>query len=612
MRRSLAALCRIASFFVITANAAGVMAQNFPFASHPTGYAAGAILPSHVSQAALDQAVRDFYDAWKQRYVKQTCGSGRYVVLTHVGPGNLTVSEGHGYGMLLMALMAGHDPQAHEIFDGMYAYYREHPTLLHSYLMAWKQGRSCSGGPNTLDSAADGDLDVAYALLLADKQWGSCGAVNYLVEAQHAIADLKAGDVDASAQYVLLGDWVLAGDSTYYPATRSSDFMPDHGRSYAVASGDSAWNGLIDQTYAIVDALQINHSPNTGLLPDFVRDPLAAPVPAGANFLEGPNDGAYDYNACRDPWRLATDFVINGETRAKTAVQKINVWIQTRTGGDPNAIASGYQLNGSVSPGANYLSMAFVAPLGVGAMVDAGNQAWLNTLWDLIAATPLSAGGYYENTLKLLSMIVMSGNWWAPQLVSAPTCAPQGTPLCTNGGYISGTSLRLGALLSASGSQRLTLSGKLFFPQGVPVTTPYTNGAQILVDDLGAGGSALFDLTHVTIPIPPAAAGACDTLKDGWTVGKVSTTYRNGSTALDPPVCTLGSSHGLRRLKYRPRTNRDLDFEVTAGPSTLAAPVGPLRATLVLGSTAAAGDNGGCGLSRSLTCSGTAGARRCK
>ena len=47
-------------------------AQNHPFGSHPQAYAAGAILPNHVAQATLDQATRDFYDAWKARYLKQT------------------------------------------------------------------------------------------------------------------------------------------------------------------------------------------------------------------------------------------------------------------------------------------------------------------------------------------------------------------------------------------------------------------------------------------------------------------------------------------------------------------------------------------------------------
>lgn len=587
-------------------------AENFPFASHPLTYAAGSIRPNHVSQATLDQAVRDFYDAWKLRYLKQTCGTGRYVVLTHVSSGNLTVSEGHGYGMLLAALMAGHDPQARAIFDGLYAYFREHPTELHSYLMSWNQGRSCTAAADALDSASDGDLDIAYALLLADKQWGSCGAIDYLSEAQHVIQDIKAGDTDATHRWVLLGDWVMNGDPTYYAATRSSDFMPDHYRSFEVASGDSSWSTLLDHTYDVVAGVQTNHSPSTGLLPDFVLNPGGAVQPAAAFFLEGPNDGAYDYNACRDPWRLATDFLVNNEPRARAAVQTINTWIRATTGGNPDNIASGYQLNGAVSSGADYLSMAFVAPLGVGAMVDASNQAWLNAVWDRMLAASIDSGGYYENTLKLLGMLVMSGNWWAPHLVSPPPCADTGTALCTNGGYVSKTTLSLAGLKSTPGNQRLTLRGKLFFPQGVPVPSPYTAGAQLLVEDMGAGGAAVFDLTHLATPIPAAAAGVCNLTKDGWKVGKTTTVYRNGSTALDPPLCTLGSARGLRSLSYRPRTVRDLDFAASARQSTIGVPVGPLRATLVLGDAASAGDNGACAVSPLLTCSGSSSSRRCR
>ena len=59
----------------------------------------------------------------------------------------------------------------------------------------------------------------------------------------------------------------------------------------------------------------------------------------------------------------------SGDTRAQTAVQRIEIWIRGATGGDPAAIKSGYHLDGTMSSGADYLSMAFVAPLGVGAMV---------------------------------------------------------------------------------------------------------------------------------------------------------------------------------------------------------------------------------------------------
>jgi hypothetical protein len=147
-------------------------ATNRPFGSHPMPYAAGAVGPSHVGQGAFDQRVRDAYDAWKAAYVRQDCDPGRYVVLAATQSGSLTVSEAHGYGMILAALMAGHDPEARRVFDGLYAYFRDHPSVLTPNLMAWYQKKSCASAEGA-DSASDGDLDVALALLLADRQWGS-------------------------------------------------------------------------------------------------------------------------------------------------------------------------------------------------------------------------------------------------------------------------------------------------------------------------------------------------------------------------------------------------------------------------------------------------------
>ena len=52
--------------------------------------------------------------------------------------------------------------------------------------MAWAQNESCQDieGRN---SATDGDLDIAYALLLADVQWGSIGEINYRGEAERTL-----------------------------------------------------------------------------------------------------------------------------------------------------------------------------------------------------------------------------------------------------------------------------------------------------------------------------------------------------------------------------------------------------------------------------------------
>lgn len=597
-------------FCVLAQQGSALGAVNHPFGSHPFAYTAGTIQPNHVTQPAQDQAVRDFYDAWKAEYVKEACGTGRYVVASNTQPGNLTVSEAMGYGMMIMALMAGHDPDTKRIFDGMYAHFRAHPSIFFDDLMAWNQNKSCAdveGG----DSASDGDLDIAFALLLADKQWGSCGTIDYGAAALEVLADIKAGELNPGGDYVLLGDWATPSVPTYHNSTRSSDFMPDHLRAYAAVTADTVWTDVLDTTYGIVDNIQDNHSPTTGLLPDFIVNPLGSPAPAAPGFLEGDNDGAYDYNACRDPWRISTDYLVSGDARAKTAVEKITTFFRGATGNNPDNIESGYQLNGTLSPGADYRSMAFVAPLGVGAMVDSANQAWLNDIWDLVNATSLSSEGYYENTLKLLSLIVMSGNWWTPPGVSGG-CVPDSTPLCTDGGYISALSIKVGGVLAGPDRQSLNVKGKIFFPLGIPVPAPYNDGAQILIEDLGNGSSAIYELSRFTTSIPPASAGTCDAGRDGWSVTPSRTLYKNGSTALNPPVCTAGTSAGLTRLKYKPRTTSDLDFQAIAKRTTIANPVGPLQATLVLGATQTASDNGACGLSSAIPCEGTGNTRRCR
>jgi hypothetical protein len=191
--------------------------------------------------------------------------------------------------------------------------------------------------------------------------------------------------------------------------------MPDHFWSFEQAIGNGDWSGLLSSAYTMIDSLQVNHANQTGLLPDFVLTPISNPTPPPGQILEQPHDGAYAYNACRDPMRLGIHYLVTGDERAHTAVQRINDWIRNDAG-SPDGIAAGYNLDGSPLPGSGYTSMAFVAPFAVGAMVDGGNQDWLNALWDSVAYS--GDGDYYADTLKLMAMIALSGNWWPPE--SAP------------------------------------------------------------------------------------------------------------------------------------------------------------------------------------------------
>lgn len=417
MRPRRVSLLRVVALLVVAASEAHVEAQRHPFGARPMRYATGAAVPGHRSAEALAAATRDFYDAWKARYLREACGAGRWVVEARTRAGNLTVSEAHGYGMLIVALMAGHERDARTIFDGMVRYLAEHRSAITPGLMAWYQTTACESDRGR-HSATDGDLDIAYALLLADRQWGSDGEIDYRAEARAVLAAVERGVVDGSRSFLRLGDWTRPEEPRFHDATRSSDFMPGHLRSFAIATGSPVWNTIRDRTYALFEHMQATYAPTTGLLPDFIVAPLDAARPADPDFLEGPHDGAYYFNACRVPWRVATDFLVSGEPRAHRIVQRITGWIRTASGGDPARVRAGYRLDGRPTPGANRPSAAFVAPLGVAAMVDAANQSWLDAIWDHLVAAPPDDGGYYENTLRLLAMLVMSGNWWAPEAVA--------------------------------------------------------------------------------------------------------------------------------------------------------------------------------------------------
>ena len=393
-----------------------------PFGSRPRRYARGTILPTG-ERAALNAAVTAFYDQWKARYLKPGCTPGRAYVTTDARGGgmsaqSITVSEAHGYGMVITALMAGHDPQARQSFDALHRFFREHPSRQSPDLMAWNQLQGCVTDPKDGDNTAtDGDLDIAYGLLLADRQWGSGGEIAYAAEAKKVIAAVAAHELNPRTHLTVLGSWVApSNDAKWINATRTSDFMMDHFRAYGAATGDRRWARVVDAHYRLIAAVQARFAAPTGLVPDFVVDAStpAAARPAPPDFLEGKKDGLYGANACRVPFRLGIDYLMHGDRRARAVLAPLNAFFRKTTADDPATIDDGYHLDGRRFTPDLRNRMSYVAPLGVSAMIDARNQPWLDRLWQVVNGRPLEGEGYFANTLKMLALITMSGNWWSP------------------------------------------------------------------------------------------------------------------------------------------------------------------------------------------------------
>ncbi len=397
------------------------------------------LLPS-VGINAMTQATENFYNIWKKTYVVKnpyTQDAQYYVWYSgqSYNPNNppagagvaVTVSEAQGYGMLITALMSDYDNGAKSIFDGLYRFYKAHPSSIGPNLMAWQQADNgkkifdCENdgynATNTPDSATDGDIDIAYALLLADAKWGSNGEINYKGAAQAIINDIMSYEVNKKDWTLQLGSWCSTCDynDADYTATRCSDFIMQQLKAFAEVSGNNDWNKVIDASYSIALDIVKGSGYNTGLLPDFViKKSNGTYGPAYENFLEGVNDDDYAYNSCRTPWRFATDYIMTGDTRAKEILNMQNNWVMKSTGGNPDKIMGSYDLKGNAL--VNYNDTCFTLPFLLAAMCQdnsvVGAQQWVDALWSDSSDTEVY--DYYGDSIKMLTLITASGKWQTP------------------------------------------------------------------------------------------------------------------------------------------------------------------------------------------------------
>lgn len=385
----------------------------------------------NAAEVRLSNDTVDFYNQWKEKYLMQDSyvkdevqyyvyySEEKYTGGNYSVP--VTVSEAHGYGMLITASMAEYDNDAKAYFDGMYRYFKAHPSSIGNNLMSWQQcdnGKALIDGANDgsmtggfCDSATDGDMDIAYSLLLADSIWGSDGEIDYHSEAVAVINDIMKYDVNHEYWTLTLGDWVSECSKTdnYYAATRCSDFIVQYLPVFAEVTGDDNWIKVYDATYTIINGIVEEYK--TGILPDFViRDSNGKYIPAPADFLESANNGNYYYNSCRTPWRISMDYIVNGNKDALAFANAIDNFMINTSKGDPWEIMAGYTLTGTAIE--DYNDLCFTAPLLISAKCGTNNQ-WHDNIRNVI----LNYGNdvYYGDTIKMLCLIADDGGWIVPE-----------------------------------------------------------------------------------------------------------------------------------------------------------------------------------------------------
>jgi len=354
-----------------------------------------------VPTAYQNSDVKAAYDAWKATVVTSDGASGHLRVKkpdsgTQIGS---TVSEGMGYGLLLSVYL---DDQ--QVFDELWKY-----VLLYlnaNGLMDWEV--SPSGQVIGLGAALDGDEDMAWALIMADRQWGGQGSLDepyltYAIELIHAMWDFE---VDHTR-----GDMPLAGDTWgNVDITNISYFAPAYYRVFGQVAGmEAEWNRAIDTSYVILNNSLNAQSGNAtnGLVPAWC-DSSGTPVVA---FEGAPTH--YQNDSSRTPFRIGQDYCYYGEPRALAYMQKITSFF---TGVGVDNIVDGYELDGTPRPdfGTNGVgSASFVGPAAVGASYSTANQAFLDQAYMALAGGGLTAGTiYYQISWNALSILTVTGGFF--------------------------------------------------------------------------------------------------------------------------------------------------------------------------------------------------------
>ena len=510
-------LAGVAAFAVAQSAPVSAAGPNYAFPQHQT-YKTG-VMPS-ASQATRDAAVEKQYDSWKSTYLVHGCASNEYYVSTK-GDGDATnngpVSEGQGYGMNIVPLMAGYDASAQTEFNGLWQLVKDHEDQYG--MMQWQlDGKTCkyySGG--TPDGATDGDLDIGYGLILADKQWGG-----YSSDAKTWLTNFYNHNVAPDGHLKCEDD----GPDT---DTRPSDHMIDHLRAFAAYDTSHDWNKVITRTEAVDSSLVANYSSSYGLLPDFVVGANATPKPAPANYQENQPDNIVGYNSIRVPWHMGTDALLNGSSTAAFELSEAQKWsacAKKVSGGKPGNVYPHLNLNCTAQSTSDVAEEAGDS-IGPSAMAS-GDQAWTDTIWNFLQTNPYG-DGYYGETIKTLVMIVMAGDYWSPASASTPPptndfsiAASPTSASVTVGGTVTSTistavtsgSAESVALSASGGPAGSTVS---FSPASVTsggtstlsiVTNSGTTTGTYTITITGTAASGTHTATY-TVTVNPAGGGGC-------------------------------------------------------------------------------------------------------
>ncbi len=306
---------------------------------------------------------------------------------------NLTTSEGESYTMLRAVWQ---DDQ--ETFDQSLKWTNDN-LRRKDELFSWQFGQLPNGQYGILkeqggeNTASDADTDIAMALIFAARRFQE---EKYLDQAKKVVNGIWEEEVVlVQGKPVLVANNLEKGNQKMI--VNPSYFSPAAYRMFEQIDPKHDWEGLVDNSYAILDRVSgektLVGNPSVGLPPDWIlldRQTGEISAPTAGNLTTN-----YSFDAIRTPFRLALDYRWYGEKRAQEILESYSFLGQRFK--DNGRLAASYAQDGKVladyeSPavyGASSGYFAVVAPMDeyeayyrtkLASLYDPNKQAYRNTL----------------------------------------------------------------------------------------------------------------------------------------------------------------------------------------------------------------------------------------
>ena len=329
----------LATFVVILA------APQYPFPQNKQ-YAFGHIF--NPDKKIVEDSLRQKFADWRKKWVVENFKIDNvptaYIAHTS-GKYTLVSSSDITFGMLVSVYMDDGSNGAQTLFNQFLNFYRCNMSKSNNIsscktsdiqtMYARIEIKDSTSNRFEGVSRTDADMDVALALFLADKQWGSDGSEDYARYAQTLLWNIYRDEVDSTQRLKAYTDFNPAFNTSY------SAFANFHVFDAVGTQAKDVWKTLSKNTAE--DLFKCQH-PLTGLVPHWCAWKTYDAVKVNDSYEERPG---FISDAFVVPWRTAMAYYWYGDENAKKFNDLLFEWLYLVSYGHASHIRSYYRVDGS-------------------------------------------------------------------------------------------------------------------------------------------------------------------------------------------------------------------------------------------------------------------------